>query len=80
MLNHIIILFIAVLERSHIVEYVVIFNYEKNPNIDQDINNFMYSRLPNNCRISDFDCRTPKTLEVKQPCHLNHPTCDIAVQ
>ena len=50
MINHIIILFIAFLERSHIVEYVAIFNYEKNPNIDQDINNFMYSRLPNDCR------------------------------
>ena len=54
MINHIIILFIAVLERSHIVEYVAIFNYEKKTNIDQDINNFMYSRLPmiaEKCRI-----------------------------
>ena len=43
-------LFIAVLERSHCVEYVETLNYEKNPNIDQDINNFMYSRLPNRLR------------------------------
>ena len=52
--NNINILFIAVLERSHCVEYVETLNYEKNPNIDQDINNFMYSRVPN---------RLPRTAE-----------------
>ena len=35
--NHKIILFIAVLDRSCTLEYVEIFNYEKTPNIDQDI-------------------------------------------
>ena len=56
MINHIIIFFIAVLERSHIVECVAIFNYEKIPNIDQDITILMII----DCRI---DCReVPKMI------------------
>ena len=36
-----IILFIAVLDSSHTVDYIQISNYEKIPNIDQDIHNFI---------------------------------------